>query len=292
MKRLTAYIIVSNLLFWFSCILFLSQVAKINSNYQIILPENAAKGTKINSNALSFDETVGDNSLVIIIDDIGLEMESLNELATIKLPFTIAILPFQKYSKEAAYFAKEHGWEVIIHVPMEPYNYPEKDPGEKALMVNMSARQLQKNFEEMYENIPFAIGFNNHMGSKFTKMEDKLEPIMEIAKKKQLYFIDSKTTGSSVAYKVASKNGVRAAERTLFLDNEINENIIRQKLIELMNIAKDNKLAIGVCHTYPETKKILAELPLMLKHNKQTLVHASQALDIKEKAIFLASLSN
>jgi polysaccharide deacetylase 2 family uncharacterized protein YibQ len=292
MKRLTAYIIVSNLLFWFSCILFLSQVAKINSNYQIILPENPAKEAKIYSNALSFDETVGDNSLVIIIDDIGLEMESLNELATIKLPFTIAILPFQKYSKEAAYFAKEHGWEVIIHVPMEPYNYPEKDPGEKALMVNMSARQLQKNFEEMYENIPFAIGFNNHMGSKFTKMEDKLEPIMEIAKKKQLYFIDSKTTGSSVAYKVASKNGVRAAERTLFLDNEINENIIRQKLIELMNIAKDNKLAIGVCHTYPETKKILAELPLMLKHNKQTLVHASQALDIKEKAIFLASLSN
>lgn len=289
MMKLTRYIISTGLIFWFSTLLFLAQVAKINEDYKTLIFENSIKNIATVNKINPVAEKPAEGSVVIVIDDIGSELESLRELAKIKLAFTIAVLPFQKYSREAAYFAKKQGWEVIIHVPMEPLDYPNKFPGNKALMVKMSCQELQKGFEEMYEDIPFAVGFNNHMGSKFTRIEIKLNPIMQIAKEKQLYFIDSKTTSASIAYKVALKNGIKAASRDLFLDNEINENVIREKFLKLISIANDNKVAIGICHTYPETVKILAELPVMLNQNKQNLIYASKGLEKKRNMVHLAS---
>lgn len=288
--KLTKYIISAGLIFWLSTLLFLAQVAKMNEDYKTPVFENSIKNIATVNKINSVDKKPAEASVVIIIDDIGADLEPLKELANIKLSFTIAILPFQSYSKEAAYFAKKQGWEIIIHVPMEPIDYPNKNPGIKALMLKMSYQELQKRFEEMYADIPFAVGFNNHMGSKFTKIETKLNPIMQIAKEKQLYFIDSKTSSASIAYKVALKNGIIAAERDLFLDNEINENVIREKFIKLINIANDNNIAIGICHTYPETIKILAELPIILNQNKRNVIYASKALEKEWKMIHLASL--
>ncbi len=286
------YIIIAGLIFWFSNTLFLFQIAKVNEEGRISERVNTPDKIIQKNNKIALTDTENKSSFVIIIDDIGKEIDSLKELSKINLPFTISILPFQKYSKEAAYIAKRNGWEIMIHLPMEPINYPEKNPGHKALMLNMSPDELRNVFNEIYDNIPFAVGFNNHMGSKFTKDENKLQIIMEVAKKKQLYFIDSKTTLNSKAFKVAINNGLVAAERTLFLDNIIDENMIKEKLIELINISNNDNIAIGICHTYPETKRVLAQLPYLLTQHDKKLVHASKLLNSKSNIIYIASLLN
>ncbi|OGF65134.1 MAG: hypothetical protein A2Y62_21285 [Candidatus Fischerbacteria bacterium RBG_13_37_8] len=274
----------AGLLFWFSVTLFLSQVAKINldnRNYvagSMIIPH-------IKNSIQKPAPIIYEGKIVIIIDDIGREMESLQRLSKLQLPFTISILPYLKYSREAAIFAHQNGWEVMMHVPMEPLNYPEKNPGTNALMSYMSQDELQEKFIDIYTKIPYVKGFNNHMGSLFTTLPHKMQYIMKIASMKDIYFIDSKTTHRSSALRVAIENNVSASERTLFIDSVINEEIIIENLLNLFKTARERSFAIAICHAYPETLNALSKLAPLLAENNQHLVHASEVVySIENKA--------
>ncbi len=284
-------ILLAGIFFWFSNILFLTQVAEIKNDNFILFEGKDISSKLINeskrSKALEFLEE-SSSKISLIIDDVGSEMESLYELSELNLPLTISILPFRRYSKEAAFFAKSKGWEVILHLPMEPINYPAKDPGAGALLVNMSKREIEERLLEIFDSVPYIKGFNNHMGSRFTEIREKMEIVMRAAKKHNLYFIDSKTTNNSIGYKVAVENGIPALERTVFLDSLIDKEFIRRNVKELMEVAKAKGYAIAICHTHPETMEVLKELPITIKREKIDVVLVSNLI-YGEKNIHLAS---
>jgi len=78
-------------------------------------------------------------------------------------------------------------------------------------------------------------------------------------KTRNLFFIDSRTTGDSVAHQVAQNLGIRTAFRHVFLDGEPKEEYIKGKLIELLQTARKNGFALGICHPLEETLKVLTE---------------------------------
>jgi len=267
-------ILIAGIFFWFSNILFLTQVAEIK-NENILFEDKYLNSRLINEGRRS--KVIGlveepKHKISLIIDDIGSEMGSLYELSKLNLPLTISVLPYRRYSKEAAYFAKSKGWEVMLHLPMEPVGYPAKDPGEAALFVNMNKKEIEERLLEIFDSVPYIKGFNNHMGSKFTKIREKMEIVMEEAKNHNLYFIDSKTTNKSVGYKVAIENGIPALERTIFLDSLIDKEFIKKNLMELIKISKAKGYAIGICHTHPETMEVLKELPSIIRRERVNAV--------------------
>lgn len=286
-KHYCVRFLLSGVFFWFSGILFLTQVAEIKKDntalYEISNFRKKVIEAKFETMPLDNLKHIHYPKFSLIIDDIGLEMNSLYELSKLNLPLTISILPYRKYSKEAAAYAKKQGWEVILHLPMEPINYPMKDPGAGALMANMSNEELRYKLKEIFNSVPYINGFNNHMGSRLTKMKDKMKIVMEEAKKRNLYFIDSKTTYHSIAYEVAKKENIPAVERTLFIDSIIEENAIRNNIIKLLKIANERGYAIGICHTHPETLKVLKELPFLLKKDKLRAVQISAIIDLLER---------
>lgn len=188
---------------------------------------------------------------------------------------TLAILPNTPHGRETAERAKEKGFEIMLHMPMETHSRTIKPfPGQ--INVNMGKEEIQRLTEEAIAQTPGLLGINNHTGSKFTDDAAHLAMFMEVVKKKGLYFIDSRTFGTSKGCKVARQYGVRTEQRNIFLDNDSSPAKIQAQLAKLIARAKTHGQAIGIGHFREHTVAVLQkELPKLREQNVE-LVHVSE----------------
>lgn len=207
------------------------------------------------------------NKVAIIIDDMGYRLDLIKEISSIPIPLTISILPHTPQDEETAKIAHENHIEVMLHLPLESLNNLEINKKTQGIITSqMTPAEIIKTLAENLEQIPYIAGVNNHMGSKITQDETIISVILNQLKEKNMYFIDSVTTGRSVAYKVAQKLEIPSAPRDFFLDEEANEEYIKTQLTELFRLAQKKGRAIGICHPRKNTLKVLKEnLHLMEK---------------------------
>ncbi|HAX62087.1 MAG TPA: hypothetical protein DCX95_06005 [Elusimicrobia bacterium] len=186
----------------------------------------------------------------IIIDDVGYKKDELENFLSLSVPLTFSVLPFEKYSSYHADKLKRQNCEFFLHQPMEPEGYPKVNPGKAAILLNMSAYEIEKKVKKNLANVDGAAGINNHMGSAFTKDKIKMEEFLKIVKEKNLIFVDSYTSPKSVAYKTAKAMGIPALQNKVFLDNEDNlEYILKQLSLFKKRIKRDGCcIAIGHIH--------------------------------------------
>lgn len=202
--------------------------------------------------------------IAIVIDDWGYSKKNLNILKEINSPLTLAILPFQDYSRVVAEFGHKQNYEVIIHMPMEPENKASLEP--KTLMVYMGRNTINSILDDAFENIKYARGINNHMGSRATKSKSFMRTVFRKLKKRGFYFLDSYVTADSVAYDISREAGVKFAKRSVFIDNESSPDYIKGQLNELAREADKNGKAVGVCHDRKSTLLTLKEeIPKLAK---------------------------
>ncbi len=193
----------------------------------------------------------------IIIDDLGYDSALANAFMELNLPLTLSFLPFAPASRSIAHMAKQDGREIMLHLPMEPINYPAVNPGDGVLLVSMDEVTILEVLDRDLSQVPFASGVNNHMGSRFTQREEKMSIVLNELKRRGLYFVDSRTSGGSVAFKVARRIALRTARRDIFLDNELSESALKIQMERLLSLAKHKGCAIGIGHPHPETLEFL-----------------------------------
>jgi polysaccharide deacetylase 2 family uncharacterized protein YibQ len=200
--------------------------------------------------------------LTIIMDDLGRSTHAAKALLLMAQPVTFAILPDEPQAVDVAEMAYAAGREVMLHAPMEPQGYPAVNPGRDALFVKNSDVEIRRNFDLLLARIPHVTGVNNHMGSRFTEDARALSPVMESLREKGLFFIDSRTTGHSKVPEVAHRFGVPTMNRDVFLDNVAEVDAVVHEIRRLEGKARNQGMAIGICHPYPETLEALRrELP-------------------------------
>ena len=197
--------------------------------------------------------------VAIVIDDMGQDIKKLNELLQLHEPITVAVIPNLRYSRETAERASNRGLEVLLHIPMEPKDLKNNNPGKGALFTGMTQQDIRKTMEDDFRTVPHAIGVNNHMGSKFTENAALMRTVLLVVKKKDLFFLDSRTTPKSVGGKIAREIGVRNADRNVFLDNTRDGKYIKGQILELIKIARKKGKAIAIGHPYSETIEALKE---------------------------------
>ncbi|RPI76920.1 MAG: divergent polysaccharide deacetylase family protein [Desulfobacteraceae bacterium] len=212
--------------------------------------------------------------IAIIIDDLGYDPAILSDLEGIDFPLTLSVLPSAPYATEIRALVKRKGWELMVHIPMEPKNFPDVNPGAEALFTNMSDEEITELMENYLKEFPEIKGANNHMGSAFTENKAKMETVMAQLIKRKLYYIDSRTTRATVAAHVAAKLGVPTASRSVFLDNDLSMEAIHLQLERLQAIAKQNDEAIAIGHPHRQTITALIKYLPYLKDQVQ-IVHAS-----------------
>jgi uncharacterized protein len=219
--------------------------------------------------------------VAIIIDDIGYDLNAAKSLIKIDADLTFAILPFQTHSREAAEMLHKAKKEILLHLPMEPISYPQEKPGEGALFTDMSDEEIVLQLKNDIAAVPYISGVNNHMGSKFMMDEQKLSLVFKELKKEKMFFVDSRTSADTKALPAAKKEGLKVAQRKIFIDNNRNYNEICNNL---MNVAKNNDMSpmIIIGHPYPETIQALKDSTKALREKGVSIVSLSQIIK-KEK---------
>lgn len=209
--------------------------------------------------------------IAIIIDDLGYDSSLAKAFMRVELPFTFSVLPFAPHTRLIALKARKEKRETMLHLPMEPINYPAVNPGDGVLLVSMDRERILEIVKTDLSQTPFVSGVNNHMGSRFTASEEKMAVVLGELKTRDLYYIDSRTTGSSVAYRVAKKMALRTANRDIFLDNDLSENALRIQMERLLSLARHRGRAIGIGHPHKETLLLLKKYEMTLNNEAEVV---------------------
>jgi polysaccharide deacetylase 2 family uncharacterized protein YibQ len=203
----------------------------------------------------------------LVIDDLGQNPVHFRRLVDLGIPLTVSILPGLPYSRRTAQQAADLGIEILLHLPMEPVDFPEQHPGPGALFREMSEEEVRRQLEEDLESVPGARGVNNHMGSRLTADLRTMEILMGELKNRKLFFLDSRTSPRSLAFDTAYRFGIPAASRDIFLDAHDDEDFIRGQIKKLLERARSKGRAIGIGHPYGSTFSVLEQMIGELKES-------------------------
>ncbi len=194
----------------------------------------------------------------IIIDDVGYNRSRVMPFLDLNAPITFSILPHLPYSLRLAEQIHTEGHEVMLHQPMEPYDRS-IDPGPGALYLQQSRSEHYRIIDKNLGSIPFVVGVNNHMGSRYTESQENIYDALSIIKERKLFFIDSFTSSNSIAFDIARQLEMRAAFRNIFIDNVWDKDYVCNQLAKLKRHARRFGHAVGIGHPRRETIEALRD---------------------------------
>lgn len=217
--------------------------------------------------------------VAIIIDDVGYDKQLVKAFMDLDVPLTFSVLPQSPYLESITRKLRKKDYEIMLHLPMEPIEFPEVNPGPGALLGDMSPDELIAQLNRNIDSIPGIKGVNNHMGSRLTSASEKMYQIFTVLKKRKLYFIDSRSSAETVAKPSARLFQLPFAERDVFLDHFQKSDFIRGQFKELIREARQKGEAVGIAHPHSLTVEIFREELPALKKNVR-LVPASEIVHV------------
>lgn len=210
----------------------------------------------------SLKELRDEPRVALVIDDFGYQSADLIEsFAALAVRFTPAVLPGYPRSTEAARILVESGHAPILHLPMEPKDYPGTDPGPGAVMTGMAPTRIASILEEHLAGLPKVVGVSNHMGSRACEDRETVAALMESLSPRGIFFLDSGTSEGSILSHEAARRGVACLTADLFLDGEERPDgaTMAARLAEARELAESCGSAILIGHARKETRAFLPE---------------------------------
>ncbi len=232
--------------------------------YEVYSPEILMPSKGIPGKAIRNYE--GAPRVAIIIDDIGYDRRIAENLLALDAAFTFSVLPRSPHREVLISKIASRGRELMLHLPMEPIEYPNIDPGPDALMTHMHPDRLLDRLEAHLNDMPEAAGVNNHMGSRMTARFPDMYRIFSVLKERRLFFIDSYTTPDSACLPSARLMRIPFAQRDVFLDHSLDPADVRSQIHRLIRLAEIYGEAVAIGHPHPVTYAVLKkELPRLLQ---------------------------
>jgi len=212
--------------------------------------------------------------IAIVLDDWGYNLNNLAIVDQINLPFTASILPGLSYSRAVADELHGRGFEIILHLPMEPH---EKYRLEKnTILTTLNEQSIKRIIGLDLDSINYAVGVSNHMGSAVTENAGIMGIVFKELKSRHLFFLDSYVTPKSVCLELSRQVGLGFVSRDVFLDNVEEPGYIKQQIIKLKAKAKAKGYAVGIGHDRKITLQVLKEVMPQLKKEGFKLVFLSE----------------
>jgi polysaccharide deacetylase 2 family uncharacterized protein YibQ len=191
-------------------------------------------------------------SIAVVIGGLGIGAAKTNDAIT-KLPpsVTLAFTPYGSDPARLVALARTRGHEVMLQVPMEPFDYPDNDPGPQTLLTSLTAEQ---NLDRLYwhlSRIQGYAGLANFMGSRFVATDAAMQPLMREAAKRGLAWFDDGSAARSVAGTIAKSQTVPFARADRVIDAVPTATEIDRVLADLETTARQHGLAVGVASALP-----------------------------------------
>ena len=190
--------------------------------------------------------------VAIVVGGLGVGAAKTTE-AIMKLPaaVTLAFTPYGSDPTRLAERARAQRHEILLQIPMEPFDYPDNDPGPQTLLTTLGSEQ---NLDRLYWHLSRFQGYAgiaNFMGGRFVVTDAAMQPIVREAGKRGLGFLDDGSAPHSVASTLASGQSVPFARADLSIDAVPTAAEIDRALAKLENLAKERGTAVGVAAALP-----------------------------------------
>ncbi|MEO0392179.1 MAG: divergent polysaccharide deacetylase family protein [Pseudomonadota bacterium] len=222
------------------------------------LPGNEIAQPAWLKHAVSVDINTDRPKIAVVIDDLGLSRSRTQATVDLPGPLTMAFLPYANNLVEQTRAASWAGHELMLHMPMQPLS-DSQDPGPRALRTDLSEAEMLRRLRTALSSFDGYVGINNHMGSKFTSNTKGMLVVLQELKRRDLMFLDSQTSGNSVAGDLAESLGMPNAKRSVFIDHEQDAVSVKRALNQLEVTARHFGVAVGIGHPHRVTIDALAE---------------------------------
>lgn len=243
--------------------------ARANGSSEKALPAKAASILPPKENAGG--QVTG--RLAIVIDDAGRDLDSQHIYEQMGIPLTLAVMPDQVHTRDAALSWRAHGLPVILHQPMESVSGIGMEP--KVILTSMSDAAIRQMLRDSLSQLPEAIGINNHQGSKATIDARTMDIVMNELHHCGLFFFDSHTNSTTAADKAAKTYGVPYVRNDLFVDNSASVSDICAMIQEGADRAKKKGTYIIIGHCRPHTAEAFRQMVPKLKAQGIEFVYLS-----------------
>lgn len=213
--------------------------------------------------------------LAVVIDDAGRDLASQRVYEGMGIPLTLAVMPNQVHTSEAASEWAAAGLPVIIHQPMESVSHSGMEP--IVLLTTMSDEAMRTMLSDSFRQIPQAVGMNNHQGSKATTDRHTMDVVMNELRHRSLFFLDSATNTTTAADSAAAAYGVPYARNELFVDNSTDVEEIKAMIRKGARMAAGGS-AIIIGHCRPNTAEAFRQVVPELQAEGIRFVYVSSLM--------------
>ncbi len=195
----------------------------------------------------------------IVISGLGVGASATGE-ALAKLPnaTTLAFVPYGTELSRWVAKARGAGHEVLLQVPMEPFDYPDNDPGPQTLLSSLSPAQNLDRLHWFMSRSTGYVGVTNLMGARFTSNEGAFAPVLADVAQRGLLYFDDGTSPRSLSHKVAAAAKAPFVKADVVIDAKPNWSDIDAALEKLERLAMDQGFAIGSANALPVTIERIA----------------------------------
>lgn len=223
-------------------------------------------------------------AISIIIDDMGKQLAAGQRVLALPGPVACAFLPRAPFTGDLATEAFASGKEVMLHLPMAAVGGRRLDAG--AVTLDMTQQQFMQTVQENLAAVPHVQGINNHMGSLLTRHPGSMLWLMQVIQQQEaLFFVDSRTTASTVARQLAAENGVPNTERNVFLDNRLDAQALEYEFNRLLQLARKQGSAVAIGHPHPQTLALLEQQLPLLKQRGIRLLPVSELIQYQQDSV-------
>ena len=190
--------------------------------------------------------------IAIVVGGLGVGAAKTAD-AIMKLPpaVTLAFTPYGADPAKLTERARAQRHEILLQIPMEPFDYPDNDPGPQTLLTSLTAEQ---NIDRLYWHLSRFQGYAgiaNFMGARFIATDAVMQPIIREAAKRGLGYLDDGSTPRSAAPSLAAAQAMPFAKADFTIDAVPTSAEIDRTLVKLETLAKERGLAVGIASALP-----------------------------------------
>ena len=213
--------------------------------------------------------------IAILVTGLGLPGGPAGDvLKGLPAPMSVAYGAYGRNLQDGVTSARDSGHEVLLHIPLEPDNYPTVDPGPHTLLTTLPPEENMKRLQWLMSRYTGYVGVTNHMGAKFEVTSTSLTPVLEELKRRGLLYVDDGSVQGSTAGQIAGAIGLDYSVVSV----QIDAGNVAKQLAELEAAAKQRGAAIGVIKATPATIKQLTDWANKLEAKGFVLVPVSAAV--------------
>ena len=214
--------------------------------------------------------------IAIIVSGLGInEQGSLDAIDELPENVTLAFAPYGKTLSTTVAAARSGGHEVLLEVPLEPFDYPQNDPGPQTLLTGETPRANIDKLFWLMARFGGYVGLINNMGARFTASAADFSPIMEELGARGLGYVDDGSSNRSLAPQLAEGNKVPFGRVDVTIDANPSRASILSALASLEAKAVENGHAIGIVSALPISVTTVTEWARELESRGVLLVPAS-----------------